>query len=40
VLTMDWNIKGLACSSSDFDGFEIQSILIDVDGPRLFSAQT
>jgi hypothetical protein len=37
---MDWNIKGLACSSSDFDGFEIQSILIDVDGPRLFSAQT
>jgi hypothetical protein len=37
---MDWNIKGLNSDPEDFRGFKTLSVLIDVDGPRLFTAET
>lgn len=37
---MDWQVKGLATDPAYFSGFEIQQVLIEFDGPRLFTAQT
>ncbi|MBE0508901.1 MAG: hypothetical protein IBX50_19630 [Marinospirillum sp.] len=37
---MDWQVKGLATDPAYFSGFEIQHVLIEFDGPRLFTAQT
>jgi len=37
---MDWQIKGLTCDPSNFQNVEILDVLIDVDGPRLFTAET
>lgn len=36
---MDWSVDGQEYDPGYFRGFEIQGILIDVDGPRLFTAR-
>lgn len=37
---MDWQIKGLATDPAYFSRIEIQHVLIELDGPRLFTAET
>lgn len=37
---MDWQVKGLATDPAHFSRFEIQHVLIEFDGPRLFTAKT
>jgi hypothetical protein len=37
---MDWQVQGLATDPAYFSRIEIQHVLIEFDGPRLFTAQT
>lgn len=37
---MDWMIEGLECGPEYFRDFQIHDVLVEFDGPRLFSAET
>jgi hypothetical protein len=37
---MNWTVDGLNCNPEIFNGFEIEKVLVEYDGPRLFTAGT